>query len=195
MKRMFQLYAVSFGCVGTIAAFVWHIAAILGYSVLPSNLKVMLAILIPLSIAYLITLHRTPGYIAWAPLIVITAKRIRIARLVLASAAINFIAYVSILLIASHQKDMGLAARVIPMILTSMIMLGTIYVAIHWIVRPENIFSCNILRIISDPLYHLLLWRIIGDKKHRKNQKRQNLIDTSANRGKVEGRGWTERDR
>jgi hypothetical protein len=75
-----------------------------------------------------ITFYRRPSRVPWAPVPPITAKRLRAAKILLITAAANFV--FSVVLVAWERR--GASERALSMVLTSFALLNATYIAIHW---------------------------------------------------------------
>jgi len=151
MRRLVALYGFAYGCLGSVAALAWHAAAVLGYPVLPNSVWVVEAIFLVHGCTVVITFHRSPTRRPWDPVLSVTVKRIRAAKLLLGLAVAYFSAYVGMFLFSEIRADATLCARAVPLILTSFALLNTIYVSLHWGLRPENILSAKFRSVMSNP--------------------------------------------
>src|SRR5678816_3033707 len=77
-----------YGCVASLGALIWFLAAITGHPVLPSSVWVAEAFLVTHAIVMVVTFHwrlQRP----WAPIFQVTRPRIRFAKLLLLVGAVN----------------------------------------------------------------------------------------------------------
>jgi len=151
MKKLIQLYCFWYGCVGTLGAFAWYIAAIMAPVTIPDNVWIVEAVFGLHGLAAIATFHRGTK---WQPVLNVTPQRIRLAKILLGLSILNFLLCVGVALYAS-KGDSALNEKGPGLMLTSLVMLQTIYIAVHWAVRPENLFSPTFLRIIGNPLGEL----------------------------------------
>ena len=156
MKHLIRLFGFWYGCIGTLCALAWYLAAALGKAVLPSNVWLIESLFGLHALAAIITFHRTPGRRAWAPMLRLTPVRIWIARILLALAAANFVICSAVFFVAASRQKPGVELGTLPLILASFVLLNTIYITVHWGFRPENLFPAYFLQAISNPLG--LIW-------------------------------------
>jgi hypothetical protein len=152
MKKLIQSYCFWYGCLGTLCAFAWYIAAILGFPTMPTSVWVAEAVFALHGCAALATFHRTTMRPAWQPVLSVTAGRIALARSLFGLSIVNFLVCFGLFLVAEIRGNVALGNEGAALILTSFLLLNTIYIAIHWAFRPENLFSASFLRLISNPL-------------------------------------------
>ena len=50
------------------------------------------------------------------------------------------------------MKNQVLLGHMVYLILTSLVLQNTIYIAIHWLVRPENILPKWLIDMVTNPL-------------------------------------------
>jgi hypothetical protein len=162
MKNLIRLYAFWYGCLGTLGAFAWYIAAVLGRATIPTEVWIVEAVFALHACAALATFHRTTMRPAWQPVLGVTLGRVRLARTAFGLSIINFLICLGVFVCAVVQGNAVLETKGVALILTSFLLLNTIYIAIHWAYRPENLFSSTFIRAISNPLGLILP----DDKKH-----------------------------
>lgn len=159
MKNLIRFYAFCYGCLGTLLAFAWYIAAILGYARIPTNVWIVEAVFALHALAALATFQRTSMRPAWQPVLGVTPDRVRLARTLFNLSILNFLLCIGVCVYAVISGNAALRDKGVALILTSFLMLNTIYIAIHWALRPENLFSAYFLRVIANPLGELLSTR------------------------------------
>ena len=152
LKTLIRLYAFWYGCLGTLCAFAWYIAALLGRATIPNDVWIVEAVFGLHALAAMATFQRG---LAWQPVLSVTPVRIRLAKTLFNLSILNFVLCVGWSLYARSNGDIGLREKGVGLILTSFLMLNTIYIAIHWAFRPENLFSASFLRVIANPLGEL----------------------------------------
>jgi len=126
-----------------------------GYAELPQSVWVAESLAAIHGIAMVITFHQRPYRSPWAPVLQVTTKRIRIAKVVLAAVAANFL-FCLVLAISEHR---AVSESVLFRLLASMVLLNTVYVAIHWAFRPQNVFARQFLDFMSSPLLYFFFRR------------------------------------
>jgi|SRR5882724_1790545 len=152
MKQIAQSCFI-YGSLAFAGALIWYLAALTGHAVLPQkSVWVLESLLIVHAIVMVITFYRRPSRVLWAPVLPITAKRLRAAKILLITAAANFV--FSVVLVAWERRRAS--ERALSMVLTSFALLNATYIAIHWAFRPENIFTAPFLAFISNPILYVL---------------------------------------
>ena len=139
MKRFVKHYAFCYGCIGATAFFACYICALTRRFDIGNyleNNQLVWSVLVLHAFAMLATFQ--PG-IKWEPVVAITEKRLHIAKVILGLAILNF--FLGCFLAKSASLT-----------LTSLLLLNTIYIAIHWAFRPENLFPERFLAFITNPL-------------------------------------------
>ena len=84
----------------------------------------------------------------WNPLIPPTTRSILVGRIILLAATCNFLFWPLFFLVTPDPWTLWRGV-------VAMLLLSTTYTAVHWALRPENIFSWPILRFLSSPLSFL----------------------------------------
>ena len=149
MKKLIQLYAFCYGCIGSFFAFVWYLAALRDSVAFPRSWWIVESVFVLHCIAACFTFqpHVRPP---WQPFLAVTPRRIKFAKIVFTIATLNFIVY---LVKAGIVGTRGEARdRISFLILTSLLLQNTVYIAIHWAFRPENLFPHSFIQAISNPL-------------------------------------------
>lgn len=163
MRSMIRFCGFWYGCLGTVGALAWYVSAILGRAALPSSVWIVESVFGVHAVAMIFTFQRTPVRRPWDPMFPVTPTRIRMARLLLGLFAANFACCLGLFAFAVTRRNLPLGNRAVPLIVTSFLLLNTVYVALHWSFRPRNLFSSSLLRAVSNPL-GLFPW---GSKKNR----------------------------
>lgn len=166
MKRIAQ-YCLIYGCVASAGALLWYGASILGYVAWPEGPWVVVSVFIVHGLVMVITFHRDPSRRLWDPVIRITPQRVCAAKVILALAAANFLFCT---MLAQWEKG-SLSLRTLTMAFSSFALLNASYVAIHWALRPENLFPNQLLALISNPIGYVFFRR----PRRRKDTSRRSL--------------------
>jgi hypothetical protein len=143
-----KLYALCYGAVGSLVYLACYISALFGRFELPNSWRIVESLFLLHAIAMFATFQ--PG-VKWEAAILATPMRVRTARMVLWVASINFLAC-SLLLLTNARLTRGEGSLHVGLVLTSFLLLNTLYIAIHWALRPERIFQDGFLTFISNPL-------------------------------------------
>ena len=102
MRTLVERYCFVYGCVASAGALVWYLAALAGNAELPDSLWVAEGLFAIHAITMVVTFHKRPYRSPWAPVLQVTPKRIRIAKVVLGAAAGNFL-FCLVLAISEHR--------------------------------------------------------------------------------------------
>jgi hypothetical protein len=151
VRRAIQLYCVLYGCLGTVLAFIWFLSALFGKFIgAASSLAVVLTVFLTYGLAACLTFQRYSE--RWEPLVTPTANRIRLAKAVFAVGTLNFFACSAVFIWAAQTKHRILADNTVYLVLTSLVLQNAIYIAVHWLIRPENIFPEWFMNLVTNPL-------------------------------------------
>jgi len=154
-----------YGCVGSLGALICFALALSGAFELPQTWLIVECIAALHALAACLTFQ--PGMRPpWPPLFAVTSERIRWARVLFFAATGNFVICVAGPLIADPDRYRWLEGRAAALILTSLLLQNTVYIAIHWAFRPENLFSPTFVEAISNPV-GIVLKRILPNVKRR----------------------------
>jgi hypothetical protein len=107
--------------------------------------------------AAILTFQRSFPRPGWTPLLTVNSTTISIARGLLGLSIVNFLIVFVTFLYAEFANHRPFAERIVPLILTSFILTNTIYIVIHWGLRPENVFTQGFLRGMASPFSLLKL--------------------------------------
>jgi hypothetical protein len=164
MRKLIRLFGFWYGCLGSLCALAWYISALLGSFGFPRNWEIVMAIAALHGVAACFTFqtHVSP---AWEPLLSVTPGWIRLARTLFSLATLNFIVCFGIFLIAGKLGNQALEDKAVPLILTSFLLQNTVYVAIHWAFRPENLFPSAFIQAVANPLGSVLKLIFPGSPK------------------------------
>ncbi len=154
MRKRVERYCFIYGCVASVGALVWYLAALAGRAGLPGNVWAVESIAAVFAITMVITFQRRPVRDPWLPVLRITPERIRMAKFFLAVVTANFV--VCTLVAFAWENWVG-AERALSMVLTSLMLLYAVYIAMHWAFRPQNLFPGGFLTFISNPLLYPFL--------------------------------------
>ncbi len=155
MRRLIQLYGFWYGCLGSLCALAWYVTALRGSFSFPSNWGIVVAVFVLHGIAACFTFqpHVRPP---WQPLLAVTRIRVRLARGLFALATLNFAVWFGAFIVAGNQRDQSFGGRAAFLILTSFLLQNTVYIALHWAFRPENLFPGSFIEALSNPLGSVL---------------------------------------
>ena len=182
MRTLVERYCFAYGCVASVGAMVWYLTALAGYTELPQNVWIVESLALIHAITMVITFHRRPYRSPWAPVLQVTPQRIRIAKVVLGAVAANFL-FCLILAISEHRT---VSERALSMLLASMALLNTVYIAIHWAFRPQNVFPRQFLDFMSSPLLYFFFRRRMEHEHLRLERQRRRFEE--------QGKGGSEKD-
>jgi hypothetical protein len=151
MRRLIRLYGFWYGCLGSLCAFACYVSALVGSFTFPRNWWVVEAVAVLHGVGACFTFQPRVRP-AWEPLLSVTPERIKLAKTLFGLATVNFMVCFGIFLIAGKLGNKALEDRTVPLILTSFLLQNTVYIAVHWAFRPENLFHSSFVEIISNPL-------------------------------------------
>ncbi len=163
MRKLIRLYGFWYGCLGSLCALAWYGSALAGSFAFPSNWWIVEAVAVLHGGAACFTFQPRVRP-AWGPLFTVTPRRVKLARMLFGLATLNFIVSFVMLLIAGKVEDQALLDKAVPIILTSFLLQNTVYIALHWAFRPENLFPGSLIEAVSNPL-GLFLRLILPNKK------------------------------
>jgi hypothetical protein len=148
MKQKIAQICFVYGCIASAAALLWYGATLTGLSFFPQNIWIIEIIFAIHATVLVISFYRRPVPRLWEPVLRPTATKSRLAKITLALGSVNFIAA------AAYVATLGIHAteREVLLVLSSMILLSTIYIATHWGLRPENLFAEEFLVFMTNPL-------------------------------------------
>lgn len=154
---MIPRLVLAYGCLATVVAFAIHVVATLEARpdlLLREGSAVFWIALFLVHIVVLgLTFARDPAAEAlprWPTVVRPTAASVAAARAIIGGTTLNFAYWV-----AAHVARR--TGDTLSGILTSVYLLSAVYVACHWALRPENIFSWRILGVLRSPLGWLLV--------------------------------------
>jgi hypothetical protein len=151
VRRAIQLYCVLYGCLGSVLAFAWFLSALFGRFVgEASRLTVVLSGFLLHALAACLTFQRYSR--RWEPLVTLTSNRIRFAKVLFATGSLNFVGCFVIFGLAAQMKNQDLLGYTVYLVVSSLVLQNTIYIAIHWMVRPENIFPKWFIEMVTNPV-------------------------------------------
>ncbi len=155
MRKLIQLYGFWYGCLGSLCALAWYVTALRGSFSFPSNWGMVVAVFMLHGIAACFTFqpHVRPP---WQPLLAVTQGRVRLAKALFGLATLNFAVWFGAFIVAGNQRDQLFGGRAAFLILTSFLLQNTVYIALHWAFRPENIFPGSFIEALSNPLGSVL---------------------------------------
>lgn len=152
MRKLIRYYAFWYGCLGTLLSLAWYVAALDNRATIPNNVWIVETVFAFHATAAIATFQRGAGPRAWLPMILVTPARLKLARAVFSISLLNFICCLGVFIVGVGLGNQPLVERMVSLILTSFLLMNTIYIFIHWAFRPENLFSGSFIRAISDPL-------------------------------------------
>ena len=152
MRNLVRLYSFWYGCVGAISCFVWYVDALLGQISMPRSVWVVETVFLLHATAVMATFHRGAMGSPWQPVLAVTPGRVILAKTLVGISTLNFIVCLGTLLTAAMRGSVALVNRTVPLILTSFLLQNTVYIAVHWAFRPDNLFSAGFVEAISNPL-------------------------------------------
>jgi hypothetical protein len=151
MKRVLPTLCFSYGCFATLALLAWHVAALGGIVAFPNNGSIITPVFMIHAVVLLITFERNPKGVI--PVLNVTPRRVRMAKFCLGLAVAYFTLYM-LFLWGQFLTDSETAPRVLLLLLTSLLLVNSIYIVVHWAFRPENLFSERFRNVITNPILY-----------------------------------------
>jgi hypothetical protein len=150
MKQV-ALFCFLYGCLASAGAFGWYWLALTGHATLPQNAWMFEVPFLAHVAVMVATFQRLPSRKIFKPVLKVTPARIRGAQLLLLVSAANF----GLCAARVFWESAASSERTLSMVVTSLVLLNTVYVAIHWALRPENLFPGGFLAFMRNPLVYL----------------------------------------
>jgi len=141
MKQRIAVFAFSYACLGTIFAGSSYALAMLGKLCLPSQpWLVAPLIVVHFGICWVLTFYRPLGESPWQPVLRVTRILVAVAKAMFGLALALALLTLAAVLWQRHQHGSPRNQEFLAFLL-SLLILQTVYTAIYWGVRPENVFS------------------------------------------------------
>ena len=150
-KKVIQITCSLYGSVA-FALVVWFCCACILPSAVPENPYIVMSIWAIHGLVICLTLQRfvgRPPY--WSPIFVASERNIKRVRLFLTLCLTGCLVSVLFFIFAIMRENNLWESKSIGCVLASMGMLSSAYTALHWAIRPENIFGETFLARIINP--------------------------------------------
>lgn len=154
MRRAIQTYCIVYGCLASALAFVWFLSALAGKFDEDVSFTVVIGLFLLHGLAAFLSFQHYSR--RWEPVIPLTPSRIRWAKVAFAAGTLNILGCFAIFIGVAEMKNQILAGGMVYLVFTSLVLQNTIYIAIHWLFRPENIFPKWFIELVTNPLSFLL---------------------------------------
>ncbi len=146
MKRVIARSCATYGWVATVFSTLWFSMSVTTTASVLSRSNWVLAVWALHGLVLCLTFQQFVGRVFWQPLTTVTTRKLWVARMMLAGAAV----------LVGVTVSCGLVTRFSicgpESVLASFTLLSSIYIGWHWELRPENLFTRRLIRLISDPL-------------------------------------------
>lgn len=164
MKRWIAQFLFIYGCVGSGLCLLFLLYLALGQAAPAMHLEWFLGGFGVHGIVLCATFQRYPGLTFWRPVLEPTARNVARAR-------------GALLLTAALVALLGLAPAVVRLragvpteamaisFIAAFFLLSSVYIAVHWGLRPENMFSRTALRYLLNPLFEIGRLGYVGIRK------------------------------
>lgn len=158
MKKAFQIYAFGYGVFSTTVLLVWFVAVCQGFNGVPGQAVFMTGFALHATAA-LLTVHRglTADSWRWDPLITPTEDRRIAARFAIGASVALCCAILILSVLVNLREHTDLHDTMSLLALISVVLVQSVYLVVHWGLRPENVFSETFIRFASNPLVELFL--------------------------------------
>ena len=159
MKRWVEIVCFAYGCVGAAITLLWCCSAVIGRNWIPDRANVIVTLFgIHMSVLG-VTFWRAPAPAFWRPIIAVSPSSVLRARAGLALLlVVQLIMWGYVLWFAGARQNIFL-------LVGSLVLFSMAYIAAHWAIRPENLFSKRVLLFAENPLLSPFLYLV--SKKYR----------------------------
>lgn len=141
-----------YGLVGTMLGLLFQFFWIEPQEVLPGNFTFWMTVFVIHCGVLCATFQIYPSRGFWRPVVAPTRRNVRTARL-LFFVAIAHLLFRFLALIAVGRESNPRVSTMILSFIDGLFLLSSVYITIHWALRPENLFSPPVLRFLSNPLW------------------------------------------
>lgn len=152
MRTMIRYYCLCYGFFGTCAALFWYWAILWGHAVSLGAVWLTETVFAIHALAMIATFQRVGARHTWPPLIRVTRGRSQAAQALLAAGVVNFMGCFVAFFVESTRGEQFVSTRSVALVLASFLLVNILYIALHWILRPENFLSSRFIRTFSNPL-------------------------------------------
>jgi hypothetical protein len=169
MKKGIAIVCFAAGCLTSALALTWYFAVLVTRHSMwpfPSGIAEIEALFAAWALIMFATFYRSPRPI-WMPVLKVSSKRVKAARLLLAFTLINCATWLlaSIGLWATQIREP--LPWVFCILAAAVTLLNAVYVVVHWALRPENLFSERFRRFADDPIVFLIFDPVLKRRKMR----------------------------
>jgi hypothetical protein len=169
MKIGIAIVCFAAGCLGSALALVWYLAVLATRKSIwpfPSDISEIESLLGIWGVIMFATFYRNARPV-WMPVIEVTSQRIKVARLLLACTLIN-VAFWLLACVGFWAVQLrGPLPWIFCLLASGVTVLNSVYVLIHWALRPENLFSERFRRFADDPIVFLIFDVVLRRRKIR----------------------------
>lgn len=155
MRKAIAIVGFVYGCVGSLLSLVWVLFALTEGATWQIDASLAVVVLVVHGTVIVVTLHREPLGSSWRPVVSVTPWRVRAATVLLGGGLLNFAAWLAFVVITRSRGALRAYDLGLPLIVASLALLTSTYVAVHWAFRPENLFSQGLLQAAAFPLRFL----------------------------------------
>lgn len=152
MKACIALFLFLYGFVGTLLGLLLQFFWIASQKALPGDLTFWLTVFVIHGGVLCATFQIYPSREFWSPVVAPTRTNVRIARLLFLVAIVHLLFRFVAPVVAGRGND-PLAVWMVISCIDGLFLLSSVYITIHWGLRPENLFSPPVLRFLSNPLF------------------------------------------
>jgi hypothetical protein len=145
---------IAYGATGAMACLVWLVAGYrTGVAELPSP-SLTLTLVIAHCVALVLTFQTRFESMPIHPLVAVTPKLVRVARITLGTITLGILTGGAFLVSARRAQGFVDPSAVV-MLFSGFVLLNMVYVVVHWALRPENVFSSGWASLFRNPRRHL----------------------------------------
>lgn len=152
MRKSVALFGFVYGCTTSLLSSGWFVLAAVGAPTRDLNPTIAAVVALIHGCVLVITFHREPFGNPWRPVLLVTERRVKAAKVLLGAVLIAFILCFAVVLFAALRSALSTYDRGLHLVVASLAVLSSVYIALHWAFRPENLFSHALLQTAAFPL-------------------------------------------
>jgi hypothetical protein len=159
MKSLVQKVCFIYGCFAFAGSALWFWISCTTTVTIPANPRLILSLFGLHGLILCLTFQRFIGLKPfWAPIWEVSKERLRWARRAIVSFLALSIGIIAFMFLTARLHNRILVEKSLNLFLPSLGMLSSLYIALHWAFRPENLFNKEFLRFMTNPLGYIWMW-------------------------------------
>lgn len=158
MKRWVSILLFGYGVLTSAVLVTWFLLTCLGFYWIPRGKQIILIVACVHASVGVLTFqrNRSPKRARWLPVISPTSAGKTVARTLLTIALLLCLG--TLVLLFTTRSNNERQSPIVMLCAISVFLVQTTYFAVHWAIRPENVFSPPFLRFASNPLGEMFLY-------------------------------------